>query len=72
MIDDQIIHVLQVNRDANLNRPKFVEACNRAITAITENTQLKNRCFVLTKGELCMFCRMKCRYSYANEMEEGD
>ena len=60
MTDEQVIHVLEVNRDANMSRPKFVEACNTAITAITENKQLKNRCFILSRGAMCMWCRMKC------------
>ena len=60
MTDEQVIHVLEVNRDANLGRPKFVEACNTAITAIQENRALKNRCFVLSRGAMCMWCRMKC------------
>ena len=60
MTDEQVIHVLEVNHDANLSRPKFVEACDTAIVAIRENRQLKNRCFVLSRGTLCMWCGMKC------------
>ena len=60
MTNEQIIHVLEVNRDANLSKPKFVEACNTAITAIHENRVLKNRCFVLSRGAMCIWCRMKC------------
>lgn len=71
MTDEQIIHVLEVNRDANLNRPKFVEACDTAITAIRENRPLKNRCFVLSRGALCMWCRMKCD-ALGKPKEEGE
>ena len=60
MTDDQVTHILEVNRDANPNRPKFVEACNKAITAINENRQLKNRCYVLSRGAMCMWCTMEC------------
>lgn len=70
MTDEQIIHNLEVNRDANPNRPKFVEACNRAITAIRENGPLKSRCFVLSGGALCMFCQMECN-ALRKKAQEG-
>ena len=56
MTDDEIIHILEVNRDHNKDRQKFVEAINKSITAIIENRQLKNRCYVLSNcGGLCVF-----------------
>lgn len=70
MTDEQVIHVLEVNRDANLSRPKFVAACDTAIVAIRENRQLKNRCFVLSRGAMCMWCRMKCD-ALGKAKEEG-
>lgn len=60
MTDEKAIHILEVNRDSNPNSPKFVEACNVAITAIKENRPLKNRCYVLSQGMMCMWCRMEC------------
>lgn len=71
MTDEKAIHILEVNRDNNPNRPKFVEACNKAITAIRENRPLKNRCFVTTRGALCMWCRMECN-AYGKTKEEGE
>lgn len=62
MTDEKAIEMLQRNRDANLNKPKFVEACNKAITAMTENKQLKNRCFIWSQGVTCMFCGMECEH----------
>lgn len=60
---EKYIHTLEVNRDANKNHPKFVEACDAAITALKENPALKNRCYVLSRGGLCIFCRMECYYN---------
>lgn len=56
----EAIKMLERNRDANPNKPKFVEACNMAITALQENRPLKQRCMVLSRAALCAFCRMKC------------
>lgn len=60
MTSEEVISVLERNRDANKGKPKFVEACDTAITAIKENEPLKNRCFFLSAGKLCGWCRMKC------------
>lgn len=61
MIDyKQHINILKLNRAANADHPKFVAACDAAITALAENQQLKNRCYALSEGTLCMFCRMEC------------
>lgn len=56
----EAIKMLERNRDANPNKPKFVEACNMAIMALEENRPLKQRCRVLSGATLCAFCRMKC------------
>lgn len=56
----EAIKMLERNRDANPTKPKFVEACNMAITALEENRPLKQRCMVLGGATLCAFCRMKC------------
>ena len=56
----EAIKMLERNRDANPNKPKCVEACNMAITALEENRPLKQRCMVLSGATLCAFCRMKC------------
>lgn len=56
----EAIKMLERNRNANPNKPKFVEACNMAITALQENRPLKQRCLVLSGATLCAFCRMKC------------
>ena len=56
----EAIKMLERNRDANLGKQKFVEACNMAITALQENRPLKQRCLVLSQGTLCAFCRMQC------------
>lgn len=69
MTDEQIIHVLEVNRDANPDRPKFVEACNVAITAIKENRPLKNRCFAMSGGTMCAWCRMECMEIFERRQE---
>ena len=63
MTNEQIIRILEKNRNANHDHPNFVKACDAAITAIKENRQLKNRCFVLSKGTLCLFCPMECEHS---------
>ena len=60
MKTDEIITILQKNRDANKDHPKFFEACDKSITALQENVQLKNRCFVLSDGALCGWCNMEC------------
>ena len=60
MTKDQAVRILETNRDANLNKPKFVEACNMAITALNENKPLKNRCRALSGMVLCGHCSMKC------------
>ena len=60
MTKDQAVRILETNRDANLNKPKFVEACNMAITALDENRPLKMRCRALTNGVMCGHCSMKC------------
>lgn len=60
MTREEAIKVLKKNRDVNASHPRFVEACNIAITAIEENYPLKKRCFVLSNGTLCAFCQMKC------------
>lgn len=60
MTIQQAIKTLEKNRDANLNKPKFVSACNMAITALSENRPLKNRCLVLSMASLCDHCDMKC------------
>lgn len=60
MTIEEAIKMLERNRDANPNKPKFVEACNMAITALEENRPLKQRCMVLSGATLCAFCRMKC------------
>ena len=36
------------------------EAVDKAITAIHENQVLKNRCFVLSRGVMCICCGMEC------------
>lgn len=56
----EAIKTLERNRDANSGKPKFVEACNMAITALKENRPLKQRCRALTQSALCGFCQMKC------------
>lgn len=56
----EAIKMLERNRDANPNKPKFIEACNMAITALQENRPLKNRCRTLTGATMCAFFRMKC------------
>mgnify|MGYP007056173373 CR=1 FL=1 len=56
----EAIKTLERNRDANQNKPKFVAACNMAITALQENRPLKQRCLALSKATLCAFCRMQC------------
>ena len=56
----EAIKMLERNRDANPNKPKFIEACNMAITALEENRPLKQRCRVLSGATMCAFCRMKC------------
>ena len=60
MTDEKAIHILEVNRDANLKNQKFVDACEKAITALKENKPLKNRCYVLSRGAMCMWCMMEC------------
>ena len=35
-----------------------------------ENDQLKNRCYVTTKGLLCMFCPFECEHR-SKMCEEG-
>ena len=60
MTTEKAIRVLERNRDANPDRAQFVEACNIAITAIKENKPLKNRCLIMSRGNLCSSCRMKC------------
>jgi hypothetical protein len=60
MTNEEAIKMLERNRNANPNKPKFVEACNMAITALKENRPLKQRCMVLSQGTLCVFCRMQC------------
>lgn len=60
MTIEEAINMLKLNRDANLNKPKFVKACNLAITALAENRQLKQRCMVLSGASMCAFCHMKC------------
>ena len=56
----EAIKMLERNRDANPTKPKFVEACNMAITALEENRPLKNRCWLLSEGKMCAFCQLKC------------
>lgn len=58
----QHINILKLNRAANADHPKFTAACDAAITALSENKQLKNRCYALSSGTLCMFCRMECEH----------
>lgn len=60
MTIQQAIEILEKNRDLNLNKPKFVSACNMAITALRENKPLKNRCRALTGMSLCEWCSMEC------------
>jgi hypothetical protein len=60
MTNEEAIKMLERNRNANPNKPKFVEACNMAITALKENRPLKNRCRALSQSTLCGFCQMKC------------
>ena len=60
MTPEQAIQTLEINRDANSNKPKFFEACSMAITAIQENKQLKNRCYLLSLGSMCALCGMEC------------
>lgn len=63
MTNQEIISTLKRNSEANPNRPKFQESCTAAITAISENEQLKNRCFALAGGGLCLFCEMNCKHN---------
>ena len=60
MTIEEAIRMLERNRNANPNKPKFIEACNMAITALEENRPLKQRCRALTRGAMCAFCRMEC------------
>ena len=60
MTIEEAIRMLERNRNANPNKPKFIEACNMAITALEENRPLKQRCRALTGATLCAFCRMQC------------
>ena len=60
MTIDQAVRILETNRDANPNKPKFIAACNMAITALKENKPLKNRCLALSGAAMCTWCRMKC------------
>lgn len=69
--NDQFIRILEKNRDANEDHPKFVNACNEAITALRENSALKNRCFVLSRGMLCLFCKMECAYRKKDDENEN-
>ena len=71
MKTDEIITTLQKNRDANKDHPKFFEACGKAITALQENIQLKNRCFALSDGALCSWCNMECN-AIGKPKAEGD
>ena len=57
---NEAIRIIERNRDANTGKPKFQEACTMAITALKENRPLKQRCMVLSRGTLCVFCRMQC------------
>lgn len=36
-----------------------------------EITTLQNRCYALTKGTMCAFCRYECEYKAETEGEDG-
>lgn len=38
------------------------EAMDMAFKALEENYPLKQRCFVLSNGLLCHFCKMECNH----------
>ena len=61
MTDQQIIKVLEINRDANPDKPMLVEACNTAIQALRDNQYLTKRCYAQTRGLLCNWCGMLLR-----------
>ena len=37
-----------------------------------EITTLQNRCYALTKGTMCAFCRYECEYKAETEIEDGN
>lgn len=71
MDNREAIELLKIERDHMTPTiyTEPVEAMDMAIKALEENYPLKQRCFVLSKGLLCHFCKMECnhREDEANE-----
>ena len=61
---------------------KLKEAIDMAIKALeqepnidelrAEITALQHRCYTLTKGLMCGFCRCECRYKAESEPQESE
>ena len=37
-----------------------------------EITTLQNRCYALTKGTMCVFCKYECKYKAESEPQESE
>lgn len=37
-----------------------------------EITTLQNRCYALTKGTMCVFCKYECKYKVESEIDNGN
>lgn len=55
---EAIAQLREINREAHI----YSEAVDMAIKALEENYSLKQRCFVLSKGLLCHFCKWECNH----------
>ena len=59
MTREEAIEILEHLKNA-CDEPKWAEAFELAIKALEQLPKLQNRCFVLTHGQLCMFCPYDC------------
>ena len=52
--------------EPQINKAAF-EALDMAIKALELEPKLQNRCFVLTQGQMCLFCPYECEHKAESE-----
>lgn len=59
------------SKDTDKRAKKYIDAMDSILKLIDERRCLQNRCFVLTRGMMCMMCNMEC-YAFGKAKNEVD
>ncbi len=58
-----------INEDVS---KEYNDAVNLAIKALEQVPKLQNRCYVLTYGQMCVFCPYECEHRQKVEPQESE